>query len=44
MHIFLLLRQIGVYLNVFQVSWLKKDVVLQNIFWGTHLYESDYWS
>ena len=40
---FLSVRQAGFCLNVFQVACQSKDV-LQTIFWGTHLYESDCWS
>ena len=34
-------RHDGQFLNVIRVAYLSRDVVLQNILEGTHLYEFD---
>ena len=34
-------RQVGLYLNVIRVTYLSRDVVLQNILEETHIYEFD---
>ena len=39
MHIFLSVRQDGINFNVVRVSYLSRDVGLQDILEGAHLYE-----